>query len=101
MYTEFGNSNFSPRVIKENNNEDRLDTLELQIAQTYYNVGYRVFDLHDAFKVFEVLDVIGIDIIDLIQDTNNDSTPDSGYSIRELFYDSNGITISGETPDGD
>ena len=100
MYTEFGNSNFSPRVIKENNVNPELSSLELQNAQTYYNVGYRVFDLHDAFKVFEVLDVSGIDISDVIQDTNGDSTPDSGYSIRELFYDSNGdITISGETPD--
>ena len=96
MYTQFESSVFSPRVIKENNNEDRLDSLELQDAQTYFDIGYNVFDLHDAFKVFEVLAITGIDIKDVIQDTNGDSSPDSGYSIRELFEDSDGgITIEG------
>ena len=65
MYTEFGNSNFSPRVIKENNVNPELSSLRLQIAQTYYNVGYRVFDLHDAFKVFEVLLIDNINIRDV------------------------------------
>ena len=97
MYREFGNSIFSPHSIKEINNFTRLSSLDLQSPQTYFSAGYNVFDLHDTFKVFETIAVNGIDILDVIQDTNGDSTPDSGYSIHELFYDSNGaITISGE-----
>ena len=101
QYKQYGRVDFSPRIIKQVNNIERLSSLGLQNPQTYFDVGYNVFDLHDAFLVYETLGVVGITMMDVIQDSNGDNTPDSGYTIQELFYDSQGaITINGADDTG-
>ena len=96
MYDQYNNNSvFSVNNIKLNSN-----VIALQQPHLYLTIGYTILDLHTSFRVDEMLEHPDIGTIDLIRNDNKDSNPDSGYTISQLYYDSNNqIKISGDTVD--